>query len=171
MADRPAIDTLAAHHLDRVLAINNASARETSPLDRAGLAHLVEQSVYARVTGIEPSAVDAFVIAMDQDADYESPNFRWFKARLEAFLYIDRVVVAQTARGKRLARTLYEDLFAFGRGAGHRFVACEVNRDPPNPRSDAFHAALGFSEAGAAVLAEMGKTVRYLVKPLSPMGE
>ena len=37
---------------------------------------------------------------------------------------------------------------------------------PPNPGSDAFHAALGFVEAGQAEHPD-GKVVRYLCKPLS----
>ena len=48
------------------------------------------------------------------------------------------------------------------RAAGHARVVCEVNSDPPNPASDAFHAALGFAEVGQAVLATQGKVVRYL---------
>jgi predicted GNAT superfamily acetyltransferase len=41
-------------------------------------------------------------------------------------------------------------------------VCCEVNSDPPNPLSDAFHAALGFREVGRAFLPDRGKSVRYL---------
>jgi predicted GNAT superfamily acetyltransferase len=37
--------------------------------------------------------------------------------------------------------------------------------DPPNPVSDAFHRALGFTEIGRAALAN-GKTVRYLEREL-----
>ena len=44
--------------------------------------------------------------------------------------------------------------------------ACEVNCDPPNPVSDAFHAALGFREIGRARIVERSKTVRYLILPL-----
>jgi uncharacterized protein len=35
-------------------------------------------------------------------------------------------------------------------------------RDPPNLASDRFHAAFGFADVGGALLAERGKTVRYL---------
>jgi predicted GNAT superfamily acetyltransferase len=38
----------------------------------------------------------------------------------------------------------------------------EAPRSPPNPGSDAFHAALGFREVGRAFLADRGKAVRYL---------
>ena len=49
---------------------------------------------------------------------------------------------------------------------GHERVVCEVNREPPNPASDAFHATLGFSEVGAAAIHGGSKTVRYLAREL-----
>ncbi len=60
---------------------------------------------------------------------------------------------------------LYETLFERARAAGQEQVVCEVNADPPNPASDAFHAALGFVEVGSAPLAS-GKTVRYFQRML-----
>ncbi len=48
------------------------------------------------------------------------------------------------ARGRGVARALYEAVFADARAAGLPLVCCEVNVEPPNPVSDAFHAALGF---------------------------
>jgi hypothetical protein len=47
--------------------------------------------------------------------------------------------------------------------AGYTRVCCEVNVEPPNPGSDAFHANLGFEEIGRAFVPEREKTVRYLV--------
>ncbi len=68
------------------------------------------------------------------------------------------------ARKHGLARTLYADAFAVARARDLPVVCCEVNIDPPNPASDAFHAALGFSETGRAYLPARNKTVRYLVR-------
>ncbi|TIO65190.1 MAG: GNAT family N-acetyltransferase, partial [Mesorhizobium sp.] len=64
------------------------------------------------------------------------------------------------------ARRLYEDLFEHVRRACHTIVTCEVNADPPNPTSDAFHAALGFGEVGDAVIHGGRKSVRYYAKPI-----
>ncbi|TIP69850.1 MAG: GNAT family N-acetyltransferase, partial [Mesorhizobium sp.] len=72
------------------------------------------------------------------------PNFLWFRERYPRFVYVDRVVVAGEARGRGHARRLYEDLFDHALRAGQTIVTCEVNAEPPNPASDAFHAALGF---------------------------
>jgi predicted GNAT superfamily acetyltransferase len=45
-------------------------------------------------------------------------------------------------------------------------ICCEVNLDPPNPASDAFHASLGFHEIGSAAMSN-GKVVRYLTKVIA----
>lgn len=47
--------------------------------------------------------LDAGMLAMDQDADYASPNFQRFRARYPRFVYVDRIVVAQSARGRGYA--------------------------------------------------------------------
>ena len=147
---------------DALLALNNDHAEELSLLDRAGLDALVAEAFYAKRVG----ALDAALIAFDETAGYQSPNYLWQKERYPRFVYIDRVVVAAHARGRGLARLLYEDLFDAARTAGHDRVVCEVNREPPNLGSDAFHAALGFSEVGAAAIHGGAKTVRYLMRPL-----
>jgi uncharacterized protein len=146
-----------------LLALNNAHARELSWLEPARLAHLVEQAFLARRIG----DLDAFLLAFDQDADYDSPNFRWFCARYPRFVYVDRIVVASSARGRGCARRLYGDLFEHAARAGHERVVCEVNSRPPNPGSDAFHAALGFVEVGSAAIHGGSKTVRYLSRTLA----
>ena len=120
--------------------------------------HLVEQAFLARRIG----DLDAFLLAFDQDARYDSPNFLWFCARYPRFVYVDRIVVASSARGRGCARRLYGDLFEHAAEAGHKRVVCEVNTGPPNPASDAFHAALGFVEVGTASVYDGSRTVRYL---------
>lgn len=108
----------------------------------------------------------AFLVAFDQDGAYDSPNFLWFRDRLARFVYVDRIAVDAVHRGRGFARLLYEDLFVRARALGHDTVVCEVNAEPANPASDAFHAALGFTVIGNAALAGRGKTVRYLRKAL-----
>ena len=146
-----------------LLAFNNAHAAQLSWLEPERLQHLVAQASLARRIG----DVDALLLALDQDADYDSPNFQWFRARYPRFVYVDRIVVASSAQGRGHGRRLYHDLFAQAVQAGHEHVACEVNSDPPNPASDAFHAALGFSEVGTATIEGGSRTVRYLLRALS----
>jgi predicted GNAT superfamily acetyltransferase len=131
-------------------------------LEPQRLQHLVEQAFLARRIG----SVDAFLLAFDQGAHYDSPNFLWFRPRYPRFVYVDRIVVASTARGRGYARRLYDDLFEQAIATRHDRVVCEVNSNPPNPASDAFHAALGFVEVGAAKVYDGNRTVRYLSKAL-----
>lgn len=145
-----------------VLALNNAHAQELSWLELPALRSIVGQAFYAKVIG----TVDAFLLALDESATYDSPNYAWLKARYPRFVYVDRIAVAAHARGRGLAGILYEDLFVRAAQAGHDLIVCEVNTVPPNPGSDAFHAALGFKEVGKAVLADRGKSVRYLERRL-----
>lgn len=107
-------------------------------------------------------------MAFDQDADYDSPNYLWFRERYPRFVYVDRIVVDPAMRKRGLANHLYDDLFRMAKDAGHDRIVCEVNTDPPNPASDAFHAALGFVEVGHASIHGGTKTVRYLSRSLEP---
>ena len=59
-----------------LLALNNAHAQELSWLELERLQHLVFQAFLARRIG----NLDAFLLAFDQGADYDSPNFLWFRA-------------------------------------------------------------------------------------------
>jgi predicted GNAT superfamily acetyltransferase len=141
-----------------LLALNNAHAQELSWLEAERLEYLISEAFLARRIG----HVDAFLLAFDQDARYDSPNFIWFRARHPRFVYVDRIVVAPSARGRGCARRLYADLFEHAVRARHDRVVCEVNKIPPNPASDAFHAALGFVEIGTASVHGGSRTVRYL---------
>lgn len=89
-----------------------------------------------------------FLLAMDPGLDYASENYRWFSDRSDSFLYLDRIVLAESARGAGLGRALYGRVFEAARDRGAAEVALEVNIEPPNPVSLAFHAAMGFSEVG-----------------------
>jgi predicted GNAT superfamily acetyltransferase len=152
-----------AARFDAMLALNNAHATELSWLEPARLAHLIEHAFLVRRIG----DLDGFLIAFDQDAVYDSPNFLWFRARYPRFVYVDRIVITAKARGRGYARRLYQDLFGHALDAGHDRVGCEVNLRPPNPLSDGFHAALGFAEVGQASVYADSRTVRYLSRTLS----
>jgi uncharacterized protein len=144
-----------------ILALNNAHAQELSLLDAERLSAMIGNAFHA----VRAGDADAFMIAFDEKGDYHSPNFLWFRQRYERFVYVDRIVVDPAARGRGLARILYEDLFARARGAGHERIVCEVNSEPPNPASDAFHQSMGFAEVGSARLGS-GKQVRYFERLL-----
>jgi hypothetical protein len=63
-----------------LLALNNAHATQLSWLKPERLEYLVDNAFLARRIG----NVDAFMLALDQDAPYDSPNFDWFRSRFSA---------------------------------------------------------------------------------------
>lgn len=141
-----------------ILALNQAHEAETSHLDDTSLRALASEAFFF---GVRDEGRTGFLIAFDQNANYHSPNFLWFKERYPRFVYIDRIIVDIHARGQGVGRGLYSELTTAALKAGHTMITCEVNIQPPNPTSDLFHAALGFKEAGRANIAA-GKTVRYM---------
>ncbi|MGZ0189235.1 MAG: GNAT family N-acetyltransferase [Alphaproteobacteria bacterium] len=152
-----AIRDLLPEDLPWVHALNQVHAEELSSMSMTAFAEMVGRARYARV--IDPEA--AFLLAFDQQPTDESPNFQWFKSRCDGFLYIDRVCVDAGARRQGHGATLYTDLFDFCRNAGYKSVTAEVNSDPPNPASDAFHNRQSFHVIGEARLPLRQKTVRY----------
>jgi predicted GNAT superfamily acetyltransferase len=164
MADaRLPIDLVSARDEPAILALNNEHAAELSWLEPERLSFLLGEAFYARRIGV----LEAFIMAFDQQARYDSPNFLWIQERYRRFVYVDRVVVAAHARGRGHGRRFYEDLFGHALRAGQAIVTCEVNIDPPNPASDAFHAALGFAEVGNAMIHGATKSVRYYVRQIA----
>jgi predicted GNAT superfamily acetyltransferase len=147
---------IVAADLDALIALNNAHAAEIGTSTPDAFAKLLQRAVVAKAIG-PIGDPDAFVICFDHTTPAQGPNHSWFLARYPKFLYVDRVCVAEKARRRGLARKLYELVFELS-----ELVVCEVNFDPPNPVSDAFHEALGFVEVGRAHLPDRGKSVRYL---------
>jgi predicted GNAT superfamily acetyltransferase len=145
---------------DRLLQLNNDNARETSHLTAERFAGMIESARVATV--IEPAL--AFMLAFDQDDNYDGGHFQWFRQRLDRFLYIDRVIVSAPHRRHGLGRLLYEDLIVRAGRLDCRLIACEVNFRPPNPVSDAFHARFGFVETGRVTMDNGEKGVRYLIR-------
>ena len=130
-----------------ILILNQESVRFLSPLDLTKLTRLSKEPVFFRVA-ISEEAVAGFILAFLPEANYDSPNFLWFKARYESFVYIDRIVISEEFRGRQLATSLYAELERFAITCGIPRLACEINIDPPNPGSLRFHEKQRFVEVG-----------------------
>ncbi|MEM9303301.1 MAG: GNAT family N-acetyltransferase [Pseudomonadota bacterium] len=142
----------------RILALNEESVRFLSPLDNAALAALHAEAAWHRVLEAD-TGIEAFLLAFAEGASYASPNYRWFDAHYERFLYVDRVVVCGTARRRGHGDHLYADLFAHAREQDVPVVTCEIDVVPPNPGSVAFHDRFGFVEVGQQAVQDGRKTV------------
>jgi uncharacterized protein (TIGR00369 family) len=143
---------------DRLSAINNAAVPAVPETSADGMRELLGTSSHAFGAVDDDGTLIAFVIAMDPGVDYASENYRYFEDRGTDFLYVDRIVIDESARRQGLGRRLYDRVFQLARAAGRAEVTCEVNVEPPNPSSLAFHARLGFIEL--ARQATKGDTVR-----------
>lgn len=163
----PEIEIRAAAQSDfpRICALNLEAVEHTSAMDLKRLAELDALSCHHRVACVD-GAVSGFVLAMDNAAAYSNVNFEWFAEKYPRFLYVDRVVIAPTARGLRLGRRLYDEMFDFARSRALPIVACEYNLIPPNEPSRSFHDKLGFVECGSQWSADGKKFVSMQVASL-----
>ena len=134
--------------LDAVVALNNAAVPAVPDTDRGGMAALVVASAVAVVAEEVPGRPIGFLLAMDPGTAYDSENFRWFDARGDDFVYVDRIVVGDGSRGAGVGRRLYGAAFDRARAEGRAHVDCEVNLRPENPGSLRFHDRLGFVRVG-----------------------
>jgi predicted GNAT superfamily acetyltransferase len=137
--------------LDEVLELNERSVPHVGSVDRERLASIVDESRSALVVRGPDGALAGFVIVLGEGAAYDSPNYQAFSDRYDRFLYVDRIAVDPSAHRGGVGRALYEQVFDLARAEGAPRVTCEVNVDPPNPVSMAFHASMGFVEVGRQV--------------------
>ena len=148
---------------DAILALNLESEALLSPMDGARLAELEAMADYLRVATLADRGVAGFLLAFREGSGYDSPNYHWFSARYERFLYVDRIAIGAAARAAGLGGALYRDLFDYARAQGVPRIVCEYYSIPLNEASQRFHARHGFEEVGTQWLPERGKQVSYLV--------
>jgi predicted GNAT superfamily acetyltransferase len=150
--------------LDSVLALNNAAGQTILPLDMAHLRALAEQASYLRVAEAD-GHLAGFLIGLRENADYSSPNFRWFRERYAEFVYIDRIVIARPYQGIGLGRVFYADVTSFAEVRAP-LLACEVFLEPPDDVAVLFHGTYGFHEVGQQVMPGVNRRVSLLAKEL-----
>lgn len=166
MKQGPLIRDAVADDFDAVLALNLESEHFLSPMDAARLEHLHALCALHLVREND-GAVAAFLMAFREGADYDSVNYRWFDARYDAFLYIDRVAVSSAARGRGHAVALYRAVFDRAARDGVAMLACEYDVEPPNEPSRRFHERFGFSELARQAVAGGRKQVSLQCAPVS----
>ncbi len=158
------IRDVGSHDLDSVLALNNAAGPTILPLNASAMRQLFEQACYFRVAEVD-GHIAGFLLALDQDADYDSPNFRWFAERNPRFVYIDRIVIAKPYRGLGLGRVFYADVTSYAETRSP-VLTCEVFLEPQDDVSMLFHGTWGFLEVGQQVMPGNNRRVALLAKTL-----
>ena len=127
-----------------VLALNESNVELLAPLDEARLTELVAVADNASVINVD-GAFAGFVITFAAGSAYDGENFAWFTERYDDFCYLDRVVIHEDYRRRGLGSAVYDELEST---CGRPVFALEVNLDPPNVGSLAFHHARGYTEVG-----------------------
>ena len=132
---------------EAVLALNERHVELLAPLDHARLEQLLDWCDRAEVVEVD-GTFGGFVITFAAGSPYDGENFAWFSQRHEDFAYLDRVVIAEPHQRRGLGTLVYDRLEA---ECGRPVFALEVNLDPPNEPSLAFHRARGYSQVGQRV--------------------
>ena len=148
-----------ADHAD-VLALNERNVELLAPLDEDRLVQLEGLADTAAVIDVDGSFA-GFVITFASGSAYDGENFGWFGSRFADFTYLDRVVIHEDFRRRGLGSRVYDELEST---CGRPLFALEVNLDPPNHASLAFHQARTFVEVGQRV--SSGHLVSMFLKTL-----
>ena len=146
-----------------VLALNELEVEKLAPMDEATLRRIHALADRFDVVDLDGDFV-GFVITVRPGSDYDSANYRWYAERYgDDYYYLDRVVMTEQSRGHGLGTQVYDALEK--RAAPYGRLALEVNIDPPNEVSLAFHTSRGFETVGE-VTDEAGHRRAMMVKDL-----
>ena len=148
-----------------LIEMNNAAVPAVNAHDDESFVQLIEWCERAWVAVDDSGAIGGLLVTMGPGAEYTSRNYGWLNERLENFGYVDRIIAAPTHRRMGIAGKLYDTFADHARTRGWDRLTCEVNVEPPNPQSIAFHEASGWSGI-EDVEHEPGYTVRFFEKPL-----
>lgn len=129
--------------LDAIGSVNVANEPEVGPLDDTRISLFLASAERFQAVEVNGDVVGVFV-GLAEGLDYQSPNYRWFCDRHTRFAYVDRIALQPAARGLGVAAAIYGDFAAWAADSGRSVVCAEVNTEPPNPRSLAFHRRQGF---------------------------
>jgi predicted GNAT superfamily acetyltransferase len=159
---------LTAADAPQITDLNNAAVPAVPEMTEEDLDALRQMAdvALAVIDEERPQQVLGFVLAMHPGSPYDSENYRWFEQRGGNGLYVDRIVVDGALRGRGLGQVLYASVFGAAEAEGRSEVTCEVNIDPPNPGSLAFHSRLGFTEVGRQATKGGSVVVALLAAPL-----
>ena len=162
----PSVRAMVSGDKAQVLLLNAGARPHVAPLDDAELTRLCSLSD-AHLVAAAGDVVVGYTLNFADDAAYDGEEFLVFGSLIaRPFVYIDQVVVLSSVRGTGVGRILYTALEHTALIRGAHSLCCEVNTDPPNPGSLAFHHRLGFS-AIKAIATQDGRHVNLLEKRIT----
>ena len=140
----PSLRPITPEDHDAVVAVNERFVHLTAAMDHRRLAELVAASDRADVVDVDGEFA-GFVITFAAGAAYDGTHFAWFAERYRDYCYLDRIVIDQPFQRRGLGTFVYDALES---ACARPVLALEVNIDPPNEPSLAFHRARGYVEVG-----------------------
>ena len=146
---------------DAVVALNERFVHLTAPMDQPRLAELVGAADHADIIDVD-GELAGFVITFTAGAAYDGTHFAWFAQRYDDYCYLDRIVIDDQFQRRGLGTFVYDVIEG---GCARPVLALEVNIDPPNEPSMAFHRARGFTEVGQSDAS--GHLVSLMTKELA----
>ena len=149
--------------LSKIRMLNEAAVPHVNSIPLSDFEHFMEFSSFFLVAEGETGEVVGFLIVIPPGQSYDSLNYQYFSQRFSQFDYVDRIVVAETYRGKGIGTQFYDHI---AERSLQKRITCEVNVKPPNPQSLAFHARMGFIEIAQQDTEGGKKRVSLLVREL-----
>jgi predicted GNAT superfamily acetyltransferase len=161
------IQPLADAHRSAVLRLNAVHYPAVYTLDETTLHEMRACSGgFHRVVLNETGVLCGYLLSFSRASDYDDTEISELRRLVaESFVYICQVVVAPGHRNRGIARALYDELAKSARSQDVRWLCCDVNTNPPNPDSFAFHQRMGFREIGRGT-ASNGFAIAYLAREL-----
>jgi uncharacterized protein len=147
---------------DDVLALNERNVELLAPMDEEHLVALQSLADHAHAVEVDRRFA-GFVITFASGAAYESENYAWFSERYDDFCYLDRIVLHEDFRRRGLGSRVY-DALEEDAARTTPYLLLEVNLDPPNEASLAFHRGRGYEDVGRRDY--QGHVVTMMAKPL-----
>jgi len=149
-----------------VLRLNEGSRPEVWPLAETDLSNLLAFGGYHLVAVDTEEHVLGYLLSFPYTSRYDDAEIREFRRLIaEPFLYICQVVIASEHRRHGIGRAFYDAVADHAQRAGIQALCCDVNTDPPNPTSLAFHHTLGFKQITER-RASNGFVIALLVKKM-----
>lgn len=142
-----------------VLRLNEESVHHLAPMDADEYHWFLGRAACAWAADVA-GELAGFVLVLEPGVPYESRNYQWFSERHESFLYLDRVAIDEPYRRRGVGTAIYDAVEELA-DQTERPVLLEVNIQPANEPSLAFHRSRGYVEVGT--LAHPGDKVVALL--------
>ena len=167
------VRALTDHDIPAILAINLAGHPHVSLLSFDEIAELKTQGFLCWVCENIEGVIVGYILACQYPEDPATPEYCG-DAYLalqniihSPFFYIDQIAVAASHRREGIANILYRQVDQWAAAHAFEVLTCEVNVQPPNPESAAFHQSLGFKALKTIAVSD-GTVVSLMAKELTP---